>query len=108
MLFSNEPKTQSVFIHFLGSEMNYVPSFRIEVKTSIKGPSDTELLVKSKQHIWIEEAGLKRFLLDMEKLEETRQGEAVLQSMSPKEFELTISNIDGQGHLGLRFLMIYP
>lgn len=49
--------------------------------------------------IWLELSEIERFISDLEVLDESRNGSAMVSSMSPKEFTLKIRSSDSLGHM---------
>lgn len=52
---------------------------------------------------WLAMSDFNRFLSQLKQCERTRQGQAILVSMSPDEFKLQIQNFDRSGH----FVVLY-
>jgi hypothetical protein len=52
--------------------------------------------------LWVSFESLCNFCRDIIKLEVTRKGEAILESLSPGELYLQIFSIDSLGHMGVR------
>lgn len=50
--------------------------------------------------VWVEARGLRSFVEQLREVERTRQGGAVLVSMSPSELRLEIRATDSLGHVG--------
>ena len=50
---------------------------------------------------WIDFSALQKFADDMKRLERTRSGHAETLSISPNEFRLVVSTIDGWGHVAV-------
>jgi hypothetical protein len=55
----------------------------------------------SYENVWISKDELKRFLIDFTKLEEKREGKAIIESMNPDEFWMEFKIIDRAGHMGV-------
>ncbi len=71
-------------------------------------PGDVRLRVKVEaegfaglSEVWIEKATLERFTRDLLALERTRDGEAVLKSVSPDAFVLRLRSVDRAGHIAV-------
>jgi len=94
----------------IGKNKEYISIIELErISDDLPTPGDVRLKVSvcikefagSYEDVWIEKDELKRFLLDLIKLEETREGEARLESMSPDEFWMEFRTIDRAGHMGV-------
>lgn len=57
----------------------------------------------SNKDVWIELDLLKKFIDNLKILEKTRRGSALLNSMSPEEFEIKIETYDLSGHMILNY-----
>jgi hypothetical protein len=55
--------------------------------------------------VWIELQDLNRFIEQLRECEKNRDGEALLKSSSPEEFELTIRAIDSAGHFSAAYVI---
>ena len=71
-------------------------------------PGDTRLAITVSSNgfsgqgsAWVEAECLAEFLQQLRALEETRQGAAELESMSPDELRLRIWSVDRRGHLAV-------
>jgi hypothetical protein len=51
--------------------------------------------------VWVDAPAFQAFLLELQALEERRQGSAILASMSPNELLLQIHSTDRAGHMGV-------
>ncbi|WP_018016484.1 hypothetical protein [Teredinibacter turnerae] len=49
--------------------------------------------------VWIEQSVMKKFIVELEKLDEKRSGMARVSSMSPEEFVFEIRSSDSLGHM---------
>jgi len=49
--------------------------------------------------VWLEWPEIKRFIVELEKLDEKRSGKARVSSMSPEEFVFEIRSSDSLGHM---------
>jgi hypothetical protein len=49
--------------------------------------------------VWVGADEFRRFLTDLRTLQETRQGAAVVEALSPEKFRLALRAVDGAGHL---------
>jgi hypothetical protein len=96
MLIQNEIKSRSIELSVLESALDHYPSFRIQihlVTEEFEGNFD--------RNIWISEADVESFINGLQKLDESRNGQETLNSMSPGEFHLGFKNIDKLGHLAV-------
>jgi hypothetical protein len=50
---------------------------------------------------WIDRPAWLRFCAELGRLEQRRQGEATVESMSPRELRLAFRSLDGAGHMGV-------
>lgn len=51
------------------------------------------------ESVFVEAEAATRFLAQLATLEQLRRGEALLEAMSPEEFQLTVRSVDAAGHL---------
>lgn len=51
--------------------------------------------------VWVEASDFRTFLSELQTLEERRQGQATLASMSPDELLLQVHSTDRAGHMGV-------
>ena len=73
-------------------------------------PGDVRLYVKveafgftgAHDGVWVGKGALEGFAAALRVLERTREGEAVLESMSPGEFVLRVYSVDRAGHRARR------
>ena len=56
----------------------------------------------SQPEVWVDELSLAAFIGQLEILDRTRSGDAVLSAMSPDEFGLRVRATDSAGHLTVR------
>lgn len=49
--------------------------------------------------LWVMAAAFRGFCLSLLELEKNRRGEAVLESISPKELRLVVRSVDSRGHM---------
>ena len=54
--------------------------------------------------VWIEKSAIEEFAKNLTKIDTERIGEASFEAMSPRIFELCISNYDCCGHISVRYL----
>ena len=71
-----------------------------------KGDVRISVLIKSNgfrghNDIWLDGENFDSFCRALIELETNRQGEAIIKSLSPGEFELTIGSLDSVGHIGV-------
>ena len=78
------------------------------VPADLPSAGDVEFLVEvaSEQFsghgfAWVAAPALTVFLAQLRELEETRQGEATIEGMSPEEFRLRIRSVDRRGHMAV-------
>src|SRR5688572_3475797 len=96
MTITNEFKTRKIEFTTVESIKEYHPSHRLHVKI------DTENIHTSfNDHIWVNDEGIEKFLVELSSLDESRTGEATLESMSPGIMKLTFKPIDDLGHLSV-------
>lgn len=98
MIIQNEIRTREIELWIIESVIGSFPTTRLgfRIKTEeFEGSFD--------RNIWIVNADIKETIEQMEKLEQTRYGKAILNSISPGEFHLQFRNIDAQGHLAVEF-----
>jgi hypothetical protein len=78
---------------------SHYPSVCLEVTVSCGA------FAGANSQIWVGTENINRFLVGCRQLERTRKGVAVLESMSPGEFELRIEPVDSLGHFRLCFVV---
>ncbi|MGV3611392.1 MAG: WapI family immunity protein [Fluviicola sp.] len=101
MQITNEGKTRRIDFVKLESVREQYPSHRIGIEIK------TENIQTNFNHsIWWSEADLEQFLIDLELLDSSRKGKAVLESMSPGEMELIFQATDKAGHLSVLFHLV--
>jgi hypothetical protein len=87
---------------------------RVEISCAERGepqtPAAEDLLLvvtvvtsgfEGKNDAWVLRDAWRDFLAGMKGLDETRQGEASVESMSPGELRLSVQSLDLLGHLGV-------
>lgn len=101
MRITNELKTRQIDFTKLESMKEHFPSHHIEVRL------ETENLKGGfSNSIWLSDSDIEAFLIDLELLDSSRKGKAVLESMSPGELELVFKSIDNPGHLSVALQMV--
>jgi len=55
-----------------------------------------------KNDLWVSKDDLSQFFNDIIKLEESRQGSALLSSISPGELEINVYSTDSRGHMAVK------
>lgn len=101
MRITNELKTRQIDFIKLESLKEHYPSHRIEVKLK------TENLQSGfSNFIWLSDSDIDAFLIDLDLLDSSRKGEAVLESMSPGELKLVFKSIDNAGHLAVMIHLV--
>lgn len=61
--------------------------------------ANNQALFTGQLPVWIDALALGNFVSQLEKLNETRNGSAILDSLSPGELRLEIRNTDRSGHM---------
>ena len=95
MRIESDDKKSFLTLFVREQEKEHVSSRRLAVKAELNG------FRGSNEKIWVTDAECKKFLAQAEELERTRQGTAVLESMSPDEFRLELQVFDRAGHVEL-------
>ncbi|AHM59261.1 hypothetical protein D770_04970 [Flammeovirgaceae bacterium 311] len=95
MTISDDNRIREIVFTKVGSEYAHYSSVQVDV--TIK----TNSLQGRFSSVWFDKLSIDRFLSELKQLDETRKGEAKLESMSPDECVLIIKNIDAYGHLGV-------
>lgn len=95
MTILDDNRLKKIAFSKVGSENCQYPSIQVDIEIK------TNLLQGKFASIWFDEVSVDRFLSELKQLDETRNGEATLKSMSPDECVLIIRNIDALGHLGV-------
>jgi hypothetical protein len=99
MRIESDDKESFLTLFVREQEKNYLPSRRLAVKAELDGFRGSD------DKIWVTDAECKKFLAQAEELERTRQGTAVLESMSPGEFRLELRVVDRAGHAELAIVL---
>lgn len=87
MKISNEIKSRFIELSVVEAVKEHYPTYRIEISL------ETENIKSSfSNYIWISEEDIDTFILGLENLDETRDGQAELNSMSPEELRLLFKN----------------
>jgi len=96
MKISNEIKSRFIELSVVEAVKEHYPTYRIEIRLETEN-------IKSNfsNYIWISEEDIDTFILGLENLDETRDGQAELNSMSPEELRLLFKAIDNMGHLAV-------
>lgn len=96
MKITNEIKTRTIEFIKLESAREHYPSHRVQILV------ETENITSSfNNYTWLSEADIDQFLIELANLDKCRNGQAVLGSMTPGEFQLTFQAIDLPGHLSV-------
>lgn len=93
--FSSEDSQASVRLVWLEVVNDPSPSvaFGVEAhKSDFRGANP---------EVWVASSTLSTFVEQLERIERSRSGEAVLRTMSPEELELKVAPLDSVGHLKL-------
>ncbi len=97
MRIVSETKQSLIEINQVDVELTHLPSIEISIEIKDSG------FAGCNDEIWIELKELSRFLEQLRDCEQKRVGQALLESMSPEEFQLTVRNIDSSGHFSVRY-----
>ena len=84
-------RSSEIRITIDGAEVDNYPSLNVIVEVKDSAFSGSVIT-------WLAMDDFNRFLAQLKQCERTRQGQAVLTSMSPDEFELQLQNLDRSGH----------
>lgn len=100
MKISNFNNSNWIAITRIERETEYIPCIRIaiEIKTILHVSFDET------EHVWLSDWQIKQFITELQELDITRKGVAVLEC--PNEFLCSISNLDKLGHLYLTVKMV--
>src|ERR1041385_150373 len=96
MVISNEIKSRTIELVKIESVKEHYPSHKIEVKLQTEN-----LKAHFDNYIWISNKDVETFILQLDNLDKTRKGKAILTSMSPGEFELSFKAVDALGHIAV-------
>jgi hypothetical protein len=96
MQITNEFKTRKINFIRIESVKEHYPSYHIQI-----GIETENIQTNLRNYIWLGETDIEKFLVDLETLDKDRAGQAVLESMTPGELELTFQAIDNLGHLSV-------
>lgn len=94
MTISNEIKSRTIELLKIESAREHFPSHKIEIKLATEN-----LKSNFSNYTWISDADVETFISQLDNLDKTRKGKAILTSMSPGEFELSFKSIDNLGHI---------
>jgi hypothetical protein len=92
MKITNELKTRKIDFLKIESVKEHFPSHRIQIRVKTEN-----INADLNNYIWLSEADIDQFLIELETLDTCRAGQAVLESMSPGELKLTFQAIDNLG-----------
>jgi hypothetical protein len=94
MRITNELKTRRIEFIILESVKEHYPTHKIKIVVETEN-----IQTNFNNYIWLSEADMEQFLVELEALDKNRTGQAILESMSPGELKLTFRAIDSLGHL---------
>ena len=84
-------------LHATPSQNSSHPDLHVEISATVGAYSVQG--VKA----WLEWPDIEAFISDLTVLVRELKGEAKLTAISPEDFQLELSNLDGLGHFGLNF-----
>jgi hypothetical protein len=96
MKITNELKTRNIEFLKTASVQGHYPGYQIEIRVETEN-----IQTHFKNHTWLSDVDIEKFLIEIETLDKYRTGQAVLESMSPGELKLIFQPIDSQGHLSV-------
>ena len=96
MKITNELKTRKIDFLKIESVKEHYPSHRIQIRVETEN-----IHANFNNYIWLSEADIDQFLIELETLDNCRAGHAILESMSPGELKLSFQAIDSLGHLSV-------
>ena len=96
MKITNEFKTRRIEFIKIESVKEHLPSHRIQIQIETEN-----IKANYDNYIWLSEDDINRFIIDLESFVKNRKGEAVLESMSPGELQLSFQATDDLGHLSV-------
>ena|SRR5688572_30709594 len=101
MTIKNEVKNRRIEFTKIESIKEHFPSHRVHI-----GIETENIKTNFNNSIWLSDADIEKFLVELDALDKSRKREATLKSMSPGEITLTFRPIDNLGHLSvsLRFV----
>lgn len=101
MIIENEIKTRKIELTKIESVKEHYPSHRIQIEITTEN-----IKTDFNNYIWLSDADIEKFLIELDELDKSRKGDATLESMSPGEMALTFLPLDNLGHLSvsLRFV----
>jgi len=98
MIIANETKKRRIEFVKIESVKEHYRSHHVQIKIeteNIKADFDN--------FIWISDADIDKFLVELVVLDESRRGQALLGSMEPGEMALGFQSIDTSGHISAAF-----
>jgi hypothetical protein len=91
---ANETGTRKIEIARADQELVHFPSYEFQLSFETE-----DLKGNLYKFIWVKKSDVERFLNEVKTLDETRKGEARLESIG-SDFYLRLYSLDGAGHLG--------
>ena len=101
MIIENELKTRKIVFTKIESVFENYPSHQIQICVETEN-----IKTDFNNYIWLSNDDIEKFLAELDELDKSRKGQAILESMSPGEMTLVFKPIDNLGHLsvGLQFI----
>ncbi len=94
MIIENEIKTRKILFNRIELVKDHYPSCQVKI-----GIETENIKSNYDDSIWLSFEDIEKFLVELEELDESRKGQATLDSMSPGEMILSFRSIDNLGHL---------
>ncbi len=101
MKISNSSNSNWISLTRIESETKYVPGIYVAIRIN----TILQVSFDATEQVWIEKWRIEKFIAELQELDITRNGTAVLESTSPNKFLCSISNLDNLGHLYLKVKM---
>lgn len=98
-----------MYVRGIGGELGFVllhrtPSQSVaEPDLHIRCHAKTPLFSVEGSNAWLEWPDIQAFVTELEALNHSLDGKAELAAMSPRDFSLTVENLDSKGHIGVSF-----
>ena len=101
MIIENEIKTRRIQFIKLESVKEKFPTHRIQIRFETEN-----IKADFENYIWVSDSGIAKFLNELDTLDRTRKGQAILASLGPGEMNLIFKSIDTLGHLSVFFKFV--
>ena len=101
MTIENELRTRRIKFIGIESVKEHYPSHRVQIEIETEN-----IKADLNNFIWLSDSDIEKFLVELDALDKSRKGQAVLESMTPGEMKLIFRPIDTLGHLSVSLQFI--